>query len=804
MRAGCPVRIRAMVWEGHEDEASLGAGRVCGDSTVSRSKGYRDATRPASERARHLLACMTLEEKIAQLCSCWSADVITRDRGVTHEACQARIPHGIGHVARPAVCAGPVGATQSGGFEPAGVAAAINAVQRFLVEETRLGIPAIVHEESLSGVTMRRATMFPQAINYASTWNPQRVEQVAATIREQMRAVGLRQSLSPLLDVGRDPRWGRTEETFGEDPCLVAAIGCAYVRGLQGRDLRKGVAATGKHFVGYGVPEGGHNVGAVRLGPRELREVHAFPFEAAIRDAGLASVMHAYHEIDGIPCVASRELLTGLLRDELGFEGVVVSDYGALWMLHDAHRVAADKAEATVLALTAGLDVEIPDAWGYGPSLLGLVREGRLPEALVDRSAFRVLRLKFLLGLFEKPYVDERRVRRMRFDAPGNRRLARQAAVESLVLLKNTGGVLPLQGCRRLAVIGPNAARPEALLGDYTYANHTQLAFESVPVASVFDAIRTRAPEGCTVEHVAGCDIREPGEQGFRAAERAARRADAVIAVLGETSFAWSGENRDRTSVALPAPQERLLRRLHAAGKPVVVVILGGRPLSTFAVEDCCEAVLQAWYPGEEGGGAIAAVLFGDVSPEGRLPVSVPKDAGHIPCHYSRRPFSAAGGSVETGPIRAHYPFGHGLTYTSFSYSNLRLPGRVRAGGRVAITLDVANTGKREGTEVVQLYTRDPMASVSRPILELKGFVRVTLAAGATARVTFDLPLELLAFLGVDGGLVIEPGVIEVKLGASSGDIRLEGKFEIVGRVCPVARRTATMAGARVRGRRSR
>lgn len=743
---------------------------------------YRDSSLSVDERVKDLLGRMTIEEKIVQMCSRWASDVITKDDGVTDANCKKQIGLGIGHIARPAACTSPMGRGK-GDFQPEELVRQINAVQRFLVTQTRLGIPAIFHEESLCGATMRGATMFPQAINYASTWNPELIERVAGTIREHMRSVGLHQALSPLLDVCRDPRWGRTEETFGEDPYLVAAIGCAYIKGLQGANLTKGVVATAKHFIAYGSPEGGHNVGSVRVGPRELREIHGYSFEAAIRSCGLESIMHAYHEIDGVPCVASRELLTDLLRGEMGFKGMVVSDYGALWMLFDAHKVAADLADAARQALYAGLDSEIPDGWAFEPSLPILIKEGKVPVSLVDQAVARILRLKFLLGLFEAPYADEKSVSNTGFDSPEHRDLARQTAVESITLLKNDSGILPLTNAKTIAVIGPNADSVAGLLGDYTFAHCAKLRDIIMPTPTILSAIQQQAPAECKVLYAKGCDIKNSEDDYFKEAEKLAGKSDVVIAVMGEDSFTWSGENRDRTSLSLPGNQELLLHKLRATDKPVVLVLLSGRPLSTRDVENDCDAILQAWYPGEEGGAAIASILFGRTSPSGRLPISIPEDVGHIPCHYNRRPFSAAGGSVDSGgQIRPLYPFGHGLSYTAFSYGNLRIaPNKVQPGGSVNIRAEITNTGERSGIETVQLYLHDAFASVSRPISELKGFQRIELQPGETAAVLFEVPMELLAFWDKEMNLVVEPGLIEVKIGASAADIRLEGSFEVAG-----------------------
>ncbi len=615
-----------------------------------------------------------------------------------------------------------------------------------------------------------------------------------------MRAVGAHQGLAPVLDVARDPRWGRTEETFGEDPCLVATIGLAYVRGLQGSDLVEGVVATPKHFAAHGFPEGGRNCASVHVPPREFREVFLFPFEVAVRVGGAMSIMNAYHEIDGVPCAASRELLTDILRGEWGFEGVVVSDYGAVRRLETFHYVAANPKEAAVMALEAGVDIELPRRDCYGEPLLEAVREGLISEAALDEAASRVLRVKFALGLFEAPYVDVEAAP-SRFDTAEHRELALQAARESIVLLKNDG-VLPIaRDIGSIAVIGPNADNARNLMGDYSYTAHLRFEKATVPATTILDGIRNKVSGRTRIYYAKGCDISSSSREGFKEAIEAAGRSDVVVVVVGERSglskLDVTGEGRDRSSLRLPGVQEELLKTLHGVGKPMVVVLVNGRPLSLGWVAENCSAIIEAWLPGEEGGKAVADVLFGDYNPAGRLPVSFPYVEGQIPVHYNRRP-SSFRDYVSMG-AKPLYPFGHGLSYTRFEYSGLSIePRRVTPAGKVRISFNLKNVGGLYGEEVAQLYVRDDFASVSRPVKELKGFKRLGLKPGEERTVVFTLYMDQLAFYDRNMRLIVEPGTYTVMVGSSSEDIRLTGAFEVAGRVrvLPSARRY--LSGVRV------
>ncbi len=762
---------------------------------------------------------MTLDEKLAQIGCVWSSRLLA---GGAFSPAAARdvLAHGIGHVTRIG------GATVLG---PRESAAFTNAVQRFLVEETRLGIPAIVHEESCAGYTARDATCFPQAIGLAATFEPALVEAMAVEIRRQMLAVGARHTLAPVLDVARDPRWGRLEETFGEDPWLVAQMGMAYVRGIQSDRPVTGVAATGKHFVGYGASEGGLNWAPAHLGPRELRDVYVFPFEAAIREAGLASIMNAYHELDGVPCGGSRALLHDLLRDELGFAGVVVADYFTVDTLHAYHRFARDKADAARRALEAGLDVELPALDCFGAPLRAAVERGAVPVALIDRAVRRLLRVKFALGLFEQATVDADAAPAV-FDTAPQRALARELARKSLVLLRNEGGLLPLRkDLARLAVIGPSADSIRVLQGDYHYPAHLEIVFGAIdahapapdlrggrrsagrqsgridlgehfpPMVSVLAGIRAAVSATTDVVYARGCDLTGTGDAGFAEAIAAARGADAAVLCVGGKSGlvdgCTSGESVDRSTLDLPGVQQRLVEAVAATGTPVVVVLIDGRPLALPWIAEHVPALLHAWLPGEEGGHAVADVLFGDADPGGRLPVSMPRRVGQVPVFHGHKPSGGRShwkGPYADGPTTPLFPFGHGLSYAPVAYARLTVsPAEAGLDDVVEIACDVTSTGDRAGEEVVQLYVRDEVGSVTRPVRELRGFARVALAPGETARVTFALAVRSLAFHDVDLRRVVEPGEVAVMIGASSADVRLVGRLAIVGETRAVGRDVA-------------
>ena len=759
---------------------------------------YLDASLSVDDRVGDLLSRMTATEKLAQLGSLWSFELLDGSTFSDAKA-TARLAEGIGQVTRVG------GATT---LRPREVAELANRIQRHLVEQTRLGIPAILHEECLHGLMARDATCFPQSIGLAATWDTVLVEAMARSIGCRLQAAGASQGLAPILDVTRDPRWGRIEETFGEDAYLVGELGCAYIRGLQMADpAGRPVIATGKHMVGHGLPEGGFNQAPAHIGTREMQDVFLLPFEAAVKAAGLGSMMHAYDDLDGVPCVASRELLTTTLRERWGFDGIVVSDYAGISQLVDLHRMAGDLSEAGVLALEAGLDMELPGTTAFGVPLRRAFDEGRVESSLVDVAVARVLTAKLRLGLFERPYVDPAAA-----DAPAqdDRALALEAARRSIVLLSNDG-TLPLRRqLNSVAIIGPSADDPRNLAGDYAHALHIETLLEmrgragvagtAVPEGleaydqfevwpTVLDQIRKRLATSTEVRSAKGCGITDGDDASIEAAVEAARGADVAVLVLGErsglTEGCTCGEFSDRMDIGLPGRQSALLAAVAATGTPVVLVLVAGRPLAIATEAAMCAAVIDAWVPGERGAEAITDALFGAVNPGGKLPVTFPRHVGQVPIYYAHKPSGGHSNPREAyvdGSNLPLWPFGYGLSYTTFELRGLSLD-RAAMGmdDEVAISIDVGNIGALDGDEVVQLYARDVVASVTRPVQQLCGFCRISVAAGEWRTVTFHLAAEQLAFTGRDGRLRLEPGTIELMIGTSSMDIRGRANLELVG-----------------------
>jgi beta-xylosidase len=730
------------------------------------------------ERVESLLAEMTLEEKLAQLASVWIGAELSSNVAPMQEAFAEPLPweeasaHGMGHFTRPL-------GTQP--TDPVDGARRLAELQRDLVGRTRLGLPAIAHEECLTGLTTFGATVFPTPLALAATFDPDAVEGMTRSIGEIMRAVGVHQGLSPVVDVVRDYRWGRVEETFGEDPYLVGMIGSAYVRGLESR----GIVATLKHFAGYSASQAARNHAPVSVGPRTLRDVLLLPFEMAVREGGARSVMNSYSEIDGLPAAADAELLTGVLRGEWGFEGVVVSDYWAIPFLLIMHRVAGSPAEAGALALRAGIDVELPHVSGYAE--LG---DGAVPEALIDRAARRVLRQKAELGLLDGDWSPESPAMaagRLDIDPPENRALARELAEASVVLLANDGA-LPLPERRAIALVGPCADDPLAFLGCYSYPNHGVMRGHpelglGVEVPTLLDALRAEIPG---VVHEPGCPIMEPDRSGLRAAVEAARSAGLCVAVVGDRpglfGHGTSGEGCDAEDLALPGIQDDLLEAVLATGTPVVLVVVSGRPYALGRYAGRLAAAVQAFLPGEEGGAALAGVLSGRVVPSGKLPVQIPRSPGAQPSTYLHPVLGGNSGDVSNIDPTPMFPFGHGLSYTTFDYSDFEIESdEVPTDGEVEVSVVVRNAGERPGAEVVQLYIADPVAQVTRPVIQLAGFGRVRLAPGERARVRFRLHADRTSFTGLDLRRVVEPGEIRVMIGSSSADIRAQGAFRLSG-----------------------
>ncbi len=754
------------------------------------------------DKVQVLISEMTIEEKTAQLCGIWTTDLINvSTRQFDPPKAAPHLKDGIGHITR-------IGAVSL--LYPSDSAKVANEMQHYLVEQTRLGIPAIVHEESCAGYLARGATTFPQAIGLAATWQPELVEKMAGYIRQQLRAVGAHHALAPVLDVVRDARWGRVEETFGEDPFLVSRMGVAYINGLQNHDLREGIVATAKHFVGYGMSEGGMNWAPAHIPERELREIFLVPFIAAIQEANVASIMNAYHEHDGVPCGSSRELLVDLLRGELGFEGVIASDYFTLPAFINYHHIAKDAQEAAKYGLEASIDVELPTRDCYGQPLLDALAAGTIALDLVEASLRRVLTMKFQLGLFDNPYVDEGRVVEV-YNTSEQIGLSRQLAEKSIVLLKNEGGILPLKSTlKSIAVIGPHADSIRLLQGDYHYPSHMEGIFNPdhsadapVPVAetridwttffppsiTVLQGIRPLVSPETQVLYAKGCEVLSEDTRGFAEAVAAAQQAEVAVVVVGDKSGlskgSTVGESIDRASLELFGVQQQLVEAIHATGTPVVVVLMIGRPASITWIAEHIPGVMVAWLPAQEGGSAIANTLFGKVTPGGKLPISFPRAVGQVPIYYNHKPSGGRThwqGDYADMSAKPLFPFGFGLSYTTFEYGDLHISSpTVSADGTVKIQATVKNVGEQVGEEVVQLYLHDPIASVTRPVKELKGFQRVSLQPTEQRTLTFELPVQQLAFYDRQMNLVVEAGEIEVMIGCSSEDIRLRGSFNIVG-----------------------
>jgi beta-glucosidase len=729
-----------------------------------------DARRPIEERVADLLKRMTLEEKVDQI-----AGGRSLERGVidpTGQFTAANFERALQEMNRPAVRR-----------LPRDWAVLRNALQRYRLQKTRLGIPTLFFGEALHGYMAHYATSFPQAIALASTWDPDLVKQVFTAAGDEMASAGANQAFTPVLDLARDPRWGRTEETYGEDPYLVSRMGVAAIQGLQGPGPfdRHHVMATMKHFAAHGEPESGTNTAPANYSERTLRETFLVPFRAAVQEAGVASVMASYNEIDGLPAHVNPWLLDEVLRQEWGFRGHVVSDGSGLQMLVATHQVAADNAEAARKALAAGVDFDLSDGSVYR-TLVEEVKAGRVPPAQVDRAVSSILAAKLRLGLFEDPLVDPAYTERIT-NSPEHRRLALKAAQEAIVLLKNDDELLPLDlaKLKTIAVIGPNAT--DVHLGGYSR--------DPGRGVSPLDGIRARVGAAARVLHAQGCRI-TTGKQGWdgwyednsqpadphaqetslRQAEEAARKSDVALVFVGETEAtnreAWSESHLgDRDSLDLLGAQDELIRRVVETGTPTVVFLIGGRPLSINYAAEHVPAILEGWYLGQEGGTAIAQVLFGDVVPGGKLPITFPRSVGQIPAYYNAKP-SRNRTYVFTSrePL---FAFGHGLSYTTFTMDNLRVePAEIGPGQTATVRVDVANTGRREGDEVAQLYVHQRVATYTRPVKELRGFRRVHLRPGEKTTVELALKPEALALVGADMKPVVEPGAFEVMVGPSS------------------------------------
>ncbi|MER6702877.1 beta-glucosidase family protein [Streptomyces fumanus] len=755
---------------------------------------WNDPARPVADRIDALIGAMTLQEKTAQLYGVWvgasdqGGEVAPHQHDMEEAVdLDALLPTGLGQLTRPFGTV-PV--------DPALGALSLARTQARIAATNRFGIPALAHDECLSGFAAWTATAYPVPLSWGATFDPDTVRRMAAAIGRDMRAVGLHQGLAPVLDVVRDARWGRVEETIGEDPYLVGTIGTAYVQGLESA----GIVATLKHFAGYSASRAGRNLAPASVGPRERADVLLPPFEMAIREGAARSVMNAYTDTDGVPSAADEELLTGLLRDTWGFDGTVVADYFAIAFLKTLHGVAADWAGAAGAALRAGIDVELPNVKTYGAPLAEAVADGRIPEALVDRAVRRVLTQKAALGLLDADWdplpaglagadLDDPDALRGRIDldGPENRALARTVAEKAVVLLSNDG-TLPLAGPRRIALVGPNADEPTAVLGCYSFPQHIGVRHPGTAVGIELPTLReTLAAEfpDAEITVARGTGVDDGDLSGLAEAARVAREADVAVVVLGDRAGLFgrgtSGEGCDVGTLALPGAQQRLLDTLLDLDTPVITVLIAGRPYALGRAVAESAAIVQSFFPGEEGTHAIAGVLSGRTEPSGRLPVSVPREPGSQPATYLGPRLAHAGEVSSVDPTPA-FAFGHGLSYTRFDWTDLTVDAeRAPTDGEFTLAFTVRNTGARAGTEVVQLYLHDPVASVVQPVQRLIGYHRLDLRPGEARRLRVTVPADLASFTGRDGRRVVEPGELELRLAASSAAPRLTARVTLTG-----------------------
>ncbi|QQT31386.1 glycoside hydrolase family 3 C-terminal domain-containing protein [Sphingobacterium multivorum] len=758
---------------------------------------YKNSTLPIEKRVSDLLGRMTVEEKVGQLSKLLGWEMYSKNGKqvtISNKLRKAVKEQHIGLLWATLRADPWTQKTLLNGLSPVEAARATNAIQRYMVDSTRLGIPLLLSEEAPHGHMAIGATVFPTAIGQASTWNPQLIQDMASTIAMETYAVGGKNGYGPVLDLARDPRWSRTEETYGEDPYLIGQMGAAMIRGFQGEKLgeRDKIIGTLKHFVAYAAPDGGHNGESVSFGERSLRQYFLPPFERAVK-SGAGSVMTAYNSIDGIPCSANPWLLKDILRKDWGFTGFVVSDLLSISGLNGGHATAATAEEAASQSIHAGLDVDLSGT-GYGSNLLKAVQQGLVEPAVLDTAVARVLRMKFNLGLFDHPYVDEKLVAQKVATAQ-NKTVARQVARESIVLLKNDQHILPLsKSLKRIAVIGPNADNAYNQLGDYTAPQ------AEGKVQTLLTGIRAAVGNSTRIDYVKGCAIRDTSNSDIATAVAAAKQAEAVVLVLGgssardfKTSYQAtgaanvdpntvsdmeSGEGFDRVSLDMMGDQIKLLKAIQATGKPVVLVTIMGRPLNLNWAAEHVPAIVNAWYPGQEGGLAIADVLFGDYNPAGRLPISVPRSVGQLPVHYNHtKPKHHDYVEMSAKPL---YAFGYGLSYSSFDYSDLQVSLK-EADNDFACTVsfDVANNGKLAGDEVAQLYVVDEVSSVVTPVMQLKRFERKNIAAGKKERYSFQLTKEDLKLWNAGNEWKTEKGRFKLLVGASSDDIRLKGALEL-------------------------
>lgn len=768
---------------------------------------WHDTTLSMKDRVDALISQMTTQEKVAQLYGVWVGasddghDVAPHQHDLSNPVdLDELIPHGLGQLTRPFGTA-PV--------DPATGAVSLMRTQQRIVAAGRFGIPALAHEECLAGFATWGATAYPVPLSWGATFDPDLVREIGAAIGSDMRALGIHQGLAPVLDVVRDARWGRVEETIGEDPYLVGTVATAYIQGIESA----GVVATLKHFVGYSASRAGRNLAPVSIGARELADVLLPPFEMALRESGVRSVMNAYTDLDGIPTAADASLLTTLLRDTWGFEGTVVADYFSIAFLKELHGYSADWVGAARDALHAGIDVELPTVKTFGADLVSAVDEGAVDAALIDRALRRVLHQKGELGLLDADWsavpaaLEGREIGRsvrgtVDLDPPSNRSLARRAAEAAIVLVHNDG-ILPLREPRRIAVIGPNADDPYAVLGCYSFPAHVGVRHPESPLGIALPTLRESLIAefpGAEIVHALGTSVDGGETAGIAEAVALASSADVVVLALGDRAGLFgrgtSGEGCDAADLSLPGAQTTLWEAVVGTGTPTVLALLTGRPYALGPTPPA--AIVQSFFAGEEGTPAIAGVISGRVDPSGRLPVSIPGDPGAQPSTYLAATLARRNDVSNIDPTPA-YAFGHGLGYTEFEWSDAAASARaIATDGSVEVSVSVHNTGSRDGVEVVQLYLHDPVASVVRPVQRLIAYARVTLPAGATARVIFDVPADLTSFTGADGRRIVEPGDVVLGLGRSSADIVAAESVHLHGPVREVDHTRALHATVRV------
>lgn len=756
-----------------------------GQATELADAPYKNPSLSVDERVEDLLSRMTLEEKIAQITTMWTAKVSVFDDTGNFDPTKAAelYPDGIGHFARPNDLRGPGSPLEAPFRNERQTIELVNAIQKYEIENTRLGIPVLFHEEGLHGYAARGATSFPQAIALASSWDPDLFERVYAVVSREIRARGAHLVLSPVVDVARDPRWGRIEETYGEDPYLAGELGVAAVLGFQGTEIpiaKDKVMATLKHMTGHGQPESGTNVGPSNISERVLREVFFPPFEEIVKRTNIRSVMASYNEIDGIPSHGNAWLLNDVLREEWGFKGGVVSDYWGIDDMQRLHFVEPDLQSAAVRAIKSGVDFDLPDGSAFR-LLPDALEAGRVTMEDIDLATRRMLEIKFQSGLFETPYADVAYAENITDNADA-RALALEAAHKSVVLLKNDG-VLPLAKSEltKIAVIGPNA--DAVRLGGYS----------DVPtrVVTMLDGIKAELGDDVEIAYHQGVKIVETGDwwsddivladaasnlKMIEQAKTATTDSDVIVLVIGGTEATsregWAGNHLgDRTDIELVGEQEALVQAMYDTGKPVIIVLINGKPLGIDEIEHGASAIVEGWYLGQEGGTAMADILFGNVNPSGKLPVTVARDVGQLPLVYNHKPSALRGYLFDTtAPL---YPFGYGLSYTTFEIGEPVLSASaIRSDETLTVSVSVNNTGDIAGDEIVQLYLRDVVSSVTRPVKELRGFQRVSLQSNETKTISFELDSDDFRFWNLDMERVVEPGEFTIMVGSSSIDLK--------------------------------